>query len=145
MPRIKLKVGTSMSPVTQRLTLTMPGQTSDTLSKDDGQPADMTAEDESLNQRQYVARAGSTGQAIRESAREYSPKKHVDSPRSSTATTPSLSEQQQRTSVSSRGLLNSASTESALAMSTSRHSPNALLEASAKVTRHSSSGSGTLR
>ncbi|KAJ5139116.1 Bromodomain [Penicillium bovifimosum] len=140
-PRIKLKVGTPVSPMTQRLTLTMPGQTTDTVSKDDGQPTDVTAEDESLSRRQYVARARSTGQAIRESAGEGSPKKHLDSSRSSTATTPSFSEQQHKTSVSTRGLLNSASTESALATTTSRHSPNVLFEASAEVARHASLGS----
>ncbi|KAJ5545332.1 Bromodomain [Penicillium sp. DV-2018c] len=136
-PRIKLKVGTAVSPVTQRLTLTMPGQTTNTPSKDDGQPSDTTSEIDTLNQKQYVTRAGSTGQAIGESAREYCPKKHLNSSRSSTATTPSLYEQQQKTSVGSRGLLNPASTESALAMSASRHSPNVLFEDSAEVARRS--------
>lgn len=145
MSRIKLKVGTTMPPVAQRLTLNMPGQSSNTLSRNDGHPSDVTFKNESQGNTQYIAGVGlPAGQEINRSPREFSLGGQFDSPRSSTITTPSGSEQQQNTSMSAHGILDSIS-NSALTISTSQIPPNASLDVSSDVPRHSSSSSGTLR
>lgn len=145
MPRIKLKAGTTMPPMAQRLTLKMPGQSSDTLSKNDGHPSDVTFKNESQGNTQEIAGAGlPAGQEINRSPREFS-LGQFDSPRSSTITTPSGSEQQQNSSMSAQGLLDSMSSAATVTISTSQNPPNASFDVSSDVPRHSSSGSGTLR
>ncbi|KAJ5173976.1 Bromodomain [Penicillium coprophilum] len=141
MPRIKLKVGTPVPPVAQRLTLKMPGQSSDTLSKDDGQPSDVTFKNESQGPKQDNAGAGLAPQEITRSHRGWSHGGQLDSPRSSTTATPSGSEQQQNGSMSAQGLPSSATNTTAVAMSTSQNPPNASFDVSSDVTRHSSSAS----
>ncbi|OQD91685.1 hypothetical protein PENSOL_c050G03450 [Penicillium solitum] len=141
MPRIKLKAGTTMPPMAQRLTLKMPGQSSDTLSKNDGHPSDVTFKNESQGNTQEIAGAGlPAGQEINRSPREFS-LGQFDSPRSSTITTPSGSEQQQNSSMSAQGLLDSMSSAATVTISTSQNPPNASFDVSSDVPRHSSSGS----
>ncbi|CRL28439.1 Bromodomain [Penicillium camemberti] len=142
MPRIKLKVGTTMPPMAQRLTLKMPGQSSDTLSKNDGHPSDVTFKNESQGNTQDIAGAGlPAGQEINRSPREFPLGGQFDSPRSSTRTTPSGSEQQQNSSMSAQGLLDSMSNAATLAISTSQNPLNASFDVSSGIPRHSSSGS----
>ncbi|KXG51146.1 Bromodomain [Penicillium griseofulvum] len=135
MPRIKLKLGTPVPPTAQRLTLKMPGQSSDTLSKDDGKPSDVAFKNESQGHKQDIAGAGLAGQEISRSPRGWSRGRQLDSPRSSTAT-PSGSEQQQNGSMSAQGL--PVTNATALAMSTSQNHPNASFDVPSDVTRHSS-------
>ncbi|KAJ5205624.1 Bromodomain [Penicillium cf. griseofulvum] len=139
MPRIKLKLGTPVPPMAQRLTLKMPGQSSDTLSKDDGKPSDVAFKNESQGRKQDIAGAGLAGQEISRSPRGWSRGRQLDSPRSSTTATPSGSEQQQTGSMSAQGL--PVTNATALAMSTSQNHPNASFDISSDVTRHSSSAS----
>ncbi|OQE66668.1 hypothetical protein PENNAL_c0181G03781 [Penicillium nalgiovense] len=138
---IKLKVGTAVPPVAQRLTLKMPGQTSDTISKIDGQPSDVTSKSQSLGHRQDIARAGLAGQEISRSPRGWSLGGHLDSARSSTTNTPSGSEKQQNSSMSAQGLLGSVTRATAPTIPTSQNPPNASFGVSSDVTRHSSSAS----
>lgn len=146
MSRVKLKVGTTMPPVAQRLTLKMPGQSSDTLSKHDGHPSDITFKNESQGNTQDIAGAGlPAGQETNRSPREFSLGGQFDSPKSSTITTPSGSEQQQNSSMGAQGLLDPISNTATLTISTSQNPPNAPFDVSLDVPRHSSSGSGTLR
>ncbi|CAI7588112.1 unnamed protein product [Penicillium discolor] len=141
MPRIKLKAGTTMPPMAQRLTLKMPGQSSDTLSKNDGHPSDVTFNNESQGNTQDIAVAGlPAGQEINRSPREFS-LGQFDSPRSSTITTSSGSEQQQNSSMSAQGLLDSMSSAATVTISTSQNPPNASFDVSSDVPRHSSFGS----
>lgn len=145
MSRIKLKVGITTPPMAQRLTLKMPGQSSDTLSKNDGHPSDVTFKNESQGHTQDTAGAGlPAGQEINRSSRGCSLGGQFDSPRSSTITTPSGSEQQQNSSMSAQGLLDSMSNAATLTISTSQNPPNASFDVSSDVPQHSSSGSGTL-
>lgn len=142
MSRVKLKVGTTTPPVAQRLTLKMPGQSSDTLSKNDGRPSDVTFKNESQGNTQDTAGAGlPAGQEINRSPRGCSLGEQFDSPRSSTITTPSGSEQQQNSSMGAQGLLDSMSNAATLAISTSQNPPNASFDVSSDVPQHSSSGS----
>lgn len=146
MPRIKLKVGNTMPPMAQRLTLKMPGQTSDTLSKNDGHASDVIFKNESQGNTQDIAGAGlPAGQEINGSPREFSLGGQFGSPRSSTITTQSGSEQQQNSSMSAQGLLESMSNAASLTISTSQNHPGASFDVSSDVPRHSSSSSGTLR
>lgn len=83
-------------PAAQRLTLKMRGQTSETPSKDDGPQPGVTVDNESLRRQQDLVRTGSASQevdATRMSPRTRSLRRHVGSPKSSAATTPSASEQ----------------------------------------------------
>lgn len=85
-------------PAAQRLTLKMRGQASETPSKDDGLQASVAVDNESLRRQQDLVRAGSASQeidALRMSPRTRSLRRHVGSPKSSAATTPSASEQLQ--------------------------------------------------
>ncbi|CAI7593409.1 unnamed protein product [Penicillium crustosum] len=142
MPRIKLKVGTTMPPMAQRLTLKMPGQTSDTLSKNDGHASDVIFKNESQGNTQDIAGAGlPAGQEINGSPREFSLGGQFGSPRSSTITTQSGSEQQQNSSMSAQGLLESMSNAASLTISTSQNHPGASFDVSSDVPRHSSSSS----
>lgn len=135
-----------MPPMAQRLTLKMPGQSSDTLSKNDGHPSDVTFKNESQGNTQDIAGAGlPAGQEINRSPREFPLGGQFDSPRSSTRTTPSGSEQQQNSSMSAQGLLDSMSNAATLAISTSQNPLNASFDVSSGIPQHSSSGSGTLR
>jgi hypothetical protein len=100
MPRIKLKMGAKdVEPRSQRLTLKMAGQTSETPSKDEGAPSGVTVDKESLKRQQELVRTGSASQEAdthRMSPRNRSLRRHLVSPsRSSAATTPSISEQPQ--------------------------------------------------
>lgn len=82
-----------LEPATQRLTLKMRGQTSETPSKDDGPRPGVTVDNESLRRQQDLVRAGSASQEVdvsRMSPRTRSLRKHVGSPKSSAATTPGL-------------------------------------------------------
>lgn len=99
MPRIKLKMGASnVEPRSQRLTLKMAGQTSETPSKDEA-PSGVTVDNESLKRQQEHVRTASASQEAdthRMSPRHRSLRRHLASPsRSSAATTPSISEQPQ--------------------------------------------------
>ncbi|KAF7515643.1 hypothetical protein PCG10_002980, partial [Penicillium crustosum] len=142
MPRIKLKVGNTMPPMAQRLTLKMPGQTSDTLSKNDGHASDVIFKNESQGNTQDIAGAGlPAGQEINGSPREFSLGGQFGSPRSSTITTQSGSEQQQNSSMSAQGLLESMSNAASLTISTSQNHPGASFDVSSDVPRHSSSSS----
>ncbi|CAG8901899.1 unnamed protein product [Penicillium egyptiacum] len=138
---IKLKLGTTVPPMAQRLTLKMPGQSSDTLSKSDGQPSDVTFKDESQGHRQDIAGAGLAGQEISRSPRGWSLGGHPDSARSSTTNTPSGSEKQQNSSMSAQGLLSSVTKATAPTMPTSQNPANASFDVSSDITRHSSSAS----
>lgn len=96
MPRIKLRMGAKDSePPAQKITLKMSGQTSETPSK--GRPSSGVAVDnDSLKRQQELVRTGSASQdadAQRLSPRTRSLRRHISSPRSSVATTPSASEQ----------------------------------------------------
>jgi hypothetical protein len=142
---IKLKVGTAVPPVAQRLTLKMPGQSSDTLSKIDGQPSDVTFKNQSIGHRQDIAGAGLTGQEISRSPRAWSLGGQLDSARSSTTNTPSGSEKQQNSSMSAQGLLSSVTKATAPTIHTSQNPPNVSFGVSSDVARHSSSTSGSLR
>lgn len=144
MSRVKLKVGTAVPPIAQRLTLKMPGQSSDTLSKNDGQPSDVTFNNEFQGHKQNIAGAGLSSEEISRSPRGRSLRGQLDSPRSSTTNTPSGSEEQHNSSMSAQGLLSSVTNATTLAMSTSQNPPNASFDVSSDVTRHSSSASGTL-
>ncbi|KAJ5504689.1 Bromodomain [Penicillium fimorum] len=144
MSRIKLKVGTPVPAMAQRLTLRMPGQSSDTLSKDDGQPSDVTFKNESQGHEQNISEAGLAGQETSRSPRGWSLGGQLDSPRSSTTATPSGSEQQQNGPMGAQGLQSSVTNATALATSTSQNPPSASFDVSSDVTRHSSSVSGTL-
>lgn len=96
-PRIKLKMGAgNPEPVAQRLTLKIHGQSSETPSKDDGPSTGVTVDNESLKRQQDLVRAASTSQEVdppRLSPRTRSLRRHIGSPKSSAATTPSASEQ----------------------------------------------------
>ena len=142
MSRIRLKLGNSVPLMAQRLTLKLPGQSSDTLSKTDGQPSDVTFKDESQSHTQEIAGAGLAGSRT---PRGWSLGGQLDSPRSSTTNTPSRSEEQQNSSINTRSLLSSVNNATALAMLTSQNPSNAYVDASSNVTRHSSSASGMLR
>ncbi|CAP98318.1 Pc22g10300 [Penicillium rubens Wisconsin 54-1255] len=142
---IKLKVGTAVPPVAQRLTLKMPGQSSDTLSKIDGQPSDVTSKNQSLSHKQDIAGAGLAGQEINRIPRGWSLGGQLDSTRSSTTNTPSGSEKQQNSSMSAQGLLSSVTKANAPTIPTSQNPPNASFGVSSDIARHSSSASGTLR
>ncbi|KAJ6149946.1 hypothetical protein N7471_001145 [Penicillium samsonianum] len=141
MSRVKLKVGTAVPPIAQRLTLKMPGQSSDTLSKNDGQPSDVTFNNEFQGHKQNIAGAGLSSEEISRSPRGRSLRGQLDSPRSSTTNTPSGSEEQHNSSMSAQGLLSSVTNATTLAMSTSQNPPNASFDVSSDVTRHSSSAS----
>ncbi|KAJ5699797.1 hypothetical protein N7455_011689 [Penicillium solitum] len=118
-----------------------PLESSDTLSKNDGHPSDVTFKNESQGNTQEIAGAGlPAGQEINRSPREFS-LGQFDSPRSSTITTPSGSEQQQNSSMSAQGLLDSMSSAATVTISTSQNPPNASFDVSSDVPRHSSSGS----
>jgi hypothetical protein len=97
MPRIKLKMGVkNPEPTASKLTLKMRGQTSETPSKDGGPQSGVTVDNESLKRQQDLVRAGSTSQDVdvpQMSPRTRSLRRHVGSPKSSAATTPSASEQ----------------------------------------------------
>ncbi|KAJ5884108.1 uncharacterized protein N7473_010994 [Penicillium subrubescens] len=97
MPRIKLKMGAKdVEPRSQRLTLKMAGQTSETPSKDEGAPSGVTVDKESLKRQQELVRTGSASQEAdthRMSPRNRSLRRHLVSPSRSSATTPSISEQ----------------------------------------------------
>ncbi|KAI2701395.1 hypothetical protein CBS147372_4448 [Penicillium roqueforti] len=138
MSRIRLKVGTAVPLMAQRLTLKLPGQSSDTLSKNDGQSSDVTFKDESQGHTQDIPGAGLAGSRT---PRGWSLGGQLDSPRSSTTNTPSGSEEQQNSSMSTQGLLSSMTNATALTMFTSQNPPNASVDASSNVTRHSSSAS----
>ncbi|OQE14379.1 hypothetical protein PENFLA_c038G09411 [Penicillium flavigenum] len=138
---IKLKVGTAVPPVAQRLTLKMPGQSSDTLSKIEGQPPDVTSKNQSLGHRQDIAGAGLAGQEISRSPRGWSLGGHLDSARSSTTNTPSGSEKQQNSSMSAQGLLGSVTKATAPTIPTSQNPPNASFGVPSDVARHLSSAS----
>lgn len=93
-------------PGTQRLTLKMAGQTSETPSKDDG-PSGVAVDNEALKRQQALVRAGSAShdsEAHRMSPRTKSLRRQVGSPKSSAATTPSASEQHHGVSTSARYL-----------------------------------------
>lgn len=95
-PRIKLKMGTrTPEPAAQRLTLKMRGQVSETASKDDRLQAGVSIDNESLRRQQDHVRAGSSQEvdAPRMSPRTRTLRRHMESPKSSAATTPSASEQ----------------------------------------------------
>lgn len=96
-PRIKLKMGArNPEPAASKLTLKMRGQTSETPSKDDGPRSGVTVDNESLKRQQDLVRAGSASQDVdvpQMSPRTRSLRRHVESPKSSAATTPSASEQ----------------------------------------------------
>ncbi|CAI7637903.1 unnamed protein product [Penicillium glandicola] len=142
MSRIKLKVGTAVLPMARRLTLKMPGQSSDTSSKNDGQPSYVTSKNESQGRTQDIPGAGLTYQEISTSPRGRSMGGQLDSPRSSTTTTASGSEQQQNSSMGAQGLLSSVTKVTGPpTMSISQNSPNAPFEVSTDITRHSYSGS----
>lgn len=134
MPRIKLKTGTVVPPVTGRLTLKMPGQSSDTPSKNDGQPSNLTTNHEPSSQQREMIRAGSASQDVSTSPRARSLRRHLDSPRSSVATT--TASEQPTTSLSSRGLFSSIKNETAVPMSTSQALPNVSFESSADINQH---------
>ncbi|KAJ5202411.1 Bromodomain [Penicillium cf. viridicatum] len=119
-----------------------PLESSDTLSKNDGHPSDVTFKNESQGNTQDTAGAGlPAGQEINRSSRGCSLGGQFDSPRSSTITTPSGSEQQQNSSMSAQGLLDSMSNAATLTISTSQNPPNASFDVSSDVPQHSSSGS----
>ncbi|KAJ5868034.1 hypothetical protein N7534_002587 [Penicillium rubens] len=138
---IKLKVGTAVPPVAQRLTLKMPGQSSDTLSKIDGQPSDVTSKNQSLSHKQDIAGAGLAGQEINRIPRGWSLGGQLDSTRSNTTNTPSGSEKQQNSSMSAQGLLSSVTKANAPTIPTSQNPPDASFGVSSDIARHSSSAS----
>jgi chromatin structure-remodeling complex subunit RSC4 len=90
--RIKLKMGTSHSTQgAQRLTLKVAGQASE-IPKDDRSPSGVTVDDDSLKRQQELVRTGSASQEVdthHTSPRTRSLRRHIDSPKSSTGTTPS--------------------------------------------------------
>lgn len=117
MPRIKLKIGArDVEPKSQRLTLKMAGQTSETPSKDDEPPSGVTVDKESLKRQQELVRTGSASQEAdthRMSPRNRSLRRHLASPsRSSIATTPSISEQPQNGPAGSKDLAGVIKSES---------------------------------
>ena len=140
---INLKVGTAVPHVAQRLTLKMAGQSSDALSKIDGQPSDVTPKNQCLGQ-EDITGAGIAVQEITRSPRGWSVGGHPDSARSSTTNTPSGSEKQQNNSMGAQGLLSLVTKATAPTVPTSQNPPNASFGVSSDVARHSSSASGTL-
>jgi len=96
-PRIKLKMGAkNPEPTASKLTLKMRGQTSETPSKDDGSQSGVTVDNESLKRQQDLVRAGSASKDVdapQMSPRTRSLRRHLESPKSSVATTPSAPEQ----------------------------------------------------
>ncbi|KGO43723.1 Bromodomain [Penicillium expansum] len=145
MPRIKLKVGTAVPSVAQRLTLRMPGQSSDTLPKHNGHPSNVTSKNGSQGHAQDIPGAGLARQEISRSPRGCSLGGQLASPRSSTTATPSGSEQHQNSSIGAQGLLGSMTNATTLAMSASQNPPNTSSGVSSGVPLHSSSSSGMLR
>ncbi|KAJ5088147.1 hypothetical protein N7456_011763 [Penicillium angulare] len=91
-PRIKLKLGSSHSTLgSQKLTLKVAGQAPE-ISKHDKPPSGVTVDDDSLKRQQELVRTGSTSQEVdthQMSPRTRSLRRHIDSPKSSTGTTPS--------------------------------------------------------
>ena len=82
-------------PAASKLTLKMRGQTSETPSKDEGPQYSVTVDNESLKRQQDLVRAGSASQDVdapQISPRTRSLRRHVGSPKSSAATTPSASD-----------------------------------------------------
>ncbi|KAJ6163529.1 hypothetical protein N7497_003508 [Penicillium chrysogenum] len=129
---IKLKVGTAVPP--------SGAESSDTLSKIDGQPSDVTSKNQSLSHKQDIAGAG-----LAEFLEDGLLGGQLDSTRSSTTNTPSGSEKQQNSSMSAQGLLSSVTKANAPTIPTSQNPPNASFGVSSDIARHSSSASGTLR
>lgn len=120
-PRIKLKMGArNPEPAASKLTLKMRGQTSETPSKDDGPRSGVTVDNESLKRQQELVRAGSASQDVdvpQMSPRTRSLRRHVESPKSSTATTPSASEQLHSVPIHGRDLTGPIKDETPLAHS----------------------------
>lgn len=90
-PRIKLKIGArNPEPSAQRLTLKMSGQT-ETPAKDG-----VAVDNDALKRQQDLVRTGSASQSQdADATRTRSLRRHIASPRSSVATTPSASEKPQ--------------------------------------------------
>lgn len=132
-PRIKLKIGASNAePRSQRLTLKMDGQTSETPSKDEA-PSGVTVDNESLKRQQELVRTASASQEAdthRMSPRHRSLRRHLASPsRSSAATTPSISEQPQNGPAGAKdlaGVIKSESSGLASQHSEATRAPNGL-------------------
>jgi chromatin structure-remodeling complex subunit RSC4 len=133
-PRIKLKMSTDVPPITGKLTLKMPGQSSDTLSKAYGQPSNTTNHEPSGQQREMI-RAGSADQdIIGTSPRARSLRRHFDSPRSSVTTT--TASEQPSTSLGSRGLFGSIKNETPVSISTSQAPLNVAFDTSADINQY---------
>ncbi|QQK45509.1 Bromodomain [Penicillium digitatum] len=119
-----------------------PLESSDTLSKNDGHPSDVTLKNESQGHTKYFPEAGLAGQEISRSPRNWSLREQLGSPRSSTSTTTSGSEQHQNSFMGVQGLLSSMKNTTTMAVSASQKSSNTSSDASLDVSQHSSSGSG---
>lgn len=105
MPRIRLKMGAKdPEPTAQRLTLKMPGQTSETPK--DVPSSGVAVDNDSLKRQQDLVRTGSASQSqdadAPRSPRTRSLRRQIGSPRSSVATTPSASEQPRGVAVNGR-------------------------------------------
>jgi hypothetical protein len=133
MPRIKLKMSTVVPPITGKLTLKLPGQNSDTRSKKDAQATNIVDPEPSGPQRE-MNRAESTGQDTSTSPRARSLRKHLDSPRSSIATT--TASEQPTASLGSRGLYASIKKETPVSISTSQTALNVAFDNSADTNHH---------
>jgi chromatin structure-remodeling complex subunit RSC4 len=120
-PRIKLKIGAkNPEPAPSKLTLKMRGQTSETPSKDEGSQSGVTVDNESLKRQQDLVRAGSASQDVdapQMSPRTRSLRRHLESPKSSAATTPSASEQLHNVPVHARDATGPIKDENSLAHS----------------------------
>lgn len=101
-------------PAAQRLTLKMRGQVSETPSKDERLQTGVSIDNESLRRQQDLVRAGSSQDvdAPRMSPRTRTLRRHMGSPRSSAATTPSTSEQLHRLSSHGRDTMGVIKNES---------------------------------
>ncbi|KAJ5204080.1 uncharacterized protein N7498_004959 [Penicillium cinerascens] len=134
-PRIKLKMGArNPEPAASKLTLKMRGQTSETPSKDDGPRSGVTVDNESLKRQQDLVRAGSASQDVdvpQMSPRTRSLRRHMESPKSSAATTPSASEQLHSVPIHGRDPTGPIKDETSLAQSQNpeTHSSHGLHEA----------------
>jgi chromatin structure-remodeling complex subunit RSC4 len=133
MPRIKLKMGTVVPPISGKLTLKMPGQSSDTLSNKDGQSSNITINHEPSGPRREIISAEPAVQGVSTPPRARSLRRHVDSPRSSVATTTS---EQPTTSLGSRGLSSSIKNEAPMSTSSSQALPNLPFETPADINQH---------